>query len=91
MTMPSLIPVFASSGDSGYLYGLFFLIVALIIGAATRHFLQRIPLPFTVLLLLIGLAMGGLNRAMDLTVVMPMVAIMRLSMLPDCGINLLIL
>ena len=63
MTMPSLIPVFASSGDSGYLYGLFFLIVALIIGAATRHFLQRIPLPFTVLLLLIGLAMGGLNRA----------------------------
>jgi len=45
------------------LYGLFFLIVALTIGAATRHFLQKIPLPFTVLLLLIGLAMGGLNRA----------------------------
>ena len=63
MTTSSLIPVLASAGDSGYLYGLFFLIVALIIGAATRHFLQRIPLPFTVLLLLIGLAMGGLNRA----------------------------
>ena len=53
----------ASAGSHDYLYGLFFLIVALIIGAATRHFLQRIPLPFTVLLLLIGLAMGGLNRA----------------------------
>ncbi len=55
--------VLASSGGHDYLYGLFFLIVALVIGAATRHFLQRIPLPFTVLLLLIGLAMGGLNRA----------------------------
>ena len=55
--------VLASSGGHDYLYGLFFLIVALTIGAATRHFLQKIPLPFTVLLLLIGLAMGGLNRA----------------------------
>ena len=63
MNTPILFPVLASSGDSGYLYGLFFLIVALIIGAATRHFLQRIPLPFTVLLLLIGLGMGALNRA----------------------------
>ncbi len=63
MTNLSFIPVLASSGDSGYLYGLFFLIVSLVIGAATRHFLQRIPLPFTVLLLLIGLAMGALNRA----------------------------
>src|SRR6056300_107934 len=63
MTDYSFIPVLASSGDSGYLYGLFFLITSLIIGAATRHFLQRIPLPFTVLLLLIGLGLGGLNRA----------------------------
>jgi NhaP-type Na+/H+ or K+/H+ antiporter len=55
--------ILASSGSHEYLYGLFFLIVALVIGAATRHFLQRIPLPFTVLLLLIGLAMGALNRA----------------------------
>ena len=55
--------IIASSGSHDYLYGLFFLIVALVIGAATRHFLQRIPLPFTVLLLLIGLAMGALNRA----------------------------
>ena len=35
----------------------------MVIGAATRHFLQKVPLPFTVLLLLIGLAMGALNRA----------------------------
>jgi NhaP-type Na+/H+ or K+/H+ antiporter len=61
--MNSLFPVFlASSGGHDYLYGLFFLIVALVIGAATRQFLKKIPLPFTVLLLLIGLAMGGLNR-----------------------------
>ena len=62
--MNTLTPlIIASSGSHDYLYGLFFLIVALVIGAATRHFLQRIPLPFTVLLLLIGLAMGALNRA----------------------------
>ena len=55
--------ILASSGGHEYLYGLFFLIVSLVIGAATRHFLQRVPLPFTVLLLLIGLGMGALNRA----------------------------
>ena len=59
----SLPMILASGGGHDYLYGLFFLIVALVIGAATRHFLQKIPLPFTVLLLLIGLAMGALNRA----------------------------
>jgi NhaP-type Na+/H+ or K+/H+ antiporter len=62
----SLAPsVLASSGGHDYLYGLFFLIVALVIGAATRHFLKKVPLPlpFTVLLLLIGLGMGALNRA----------------------------
>ena len=54
----------ASGGGHDYLYGLFFLIIALVIGAATRQVLQivKIPLPFTVLLLLIGLAMGLLNR-----------------------------
>ena len=57
------LPMFlASGGGHDYLYGLFFLIIALVIGASTRHFLQKIPLPFTVLLLLIGLAMGALNR-----------------------------
>ena len=63
--MNSMIPIVLASGSGGhdYLYGLFFLIVALVIGAATRHFFQKVPLPFTVLLLLIGLAMGALNRA----------------------------
>ena len=63
--MNSMMPIVLASGSGGhdYLYGLFFLIVALVIGAATRHFLQKVPLPFTVLLLLIGLAMGALNRA----------------------------
>ena len=65
MNINSILPqILASSGGGhDYLYGLFFLIMALVIGAATRHFLQRIPLPFTVLLLLIGLGMGALNRA----------------------------
>ena len=59
----NVFPAFlASSGGHDYLYGLFFLIVALVIGAATRQFLKKVPLPFTVLLLLIGLAMGSLNR-----------------------------
>jgi NhaP-type Na+/H+ or K+/H+ antiporter len=63
MNLISILPSFlASSGGHDYLYGLFFLIIALVIGAATRHFLQKVPLPFTVLLLLIGLAMGFLNR-----------------------------
>lgn len=41
---------------------LFFIIVALLIGTGVRHFLKRTPLPFTVLLLLIGLGLGILNR-----------------------------
>jgi len=46
---------------------LLFIIVALIIGAATRHFLKKSPLPFTVTLLLIGILMGvmGNNGAFD--------------------------
>jgi len=57
---PSILttPILASGGDHGYLYGLFFLILALIIGAAARHFLNRVPLPFTVVLMLIGLGLG---------------------------------
>ena len=51
-------PILASGGDHGYLYGLFFLILALIIGAAARHFLSKVPLPFTVVLMLIGLGLG---------------------------------
>ena len=42
MTTTSLLPVLASSGDSGYLYGLFFLIVALIIGKNEED-IQLVP------------------------------------------------
>ena len=55
-------PILASGGDHGYLYGLFFLILALIIGAAARHFLHKVPLPFTVLLMIIGLGLGFIFR-----------------------------
>ncbi len=41
---------------------LFFIILAMIIGVATRHFLKKTPFPFTVLLLIIGLGLGVLNR-----------------------------
>ena len=41
---------------------LFFLIIALIIGAGTRHFLKKSPLPFTVTLLIVGLLLGVLSR-----------------------------
>ncbi len=41
---------------------LFFIILAVIIGALTRFFFQKSPLPFTVVLLLIGLVLGVLGR-----------------------------
>lgn len=41
---------------------LFFIILAIFIGAATRHFLKAIPVPFTALLLIIGIALGVLTR-----------------------------
>jgi len=41
---------------------LFFIIIALLIGAAIRHFLKKSPLPFTVMLLLIGLGAGVISR-----------------------------
>ncbi|PCH95857.1 MAG: hypothetical protein COB85_04165, partial [Bacteroidetes bacterium] len=47
-----------SGGGHGGLEPLLFVIIALIIGAAVRHFLRNIPLPFTVLLLLIGIGLG---------------------------------
>lgn len=50
------------SGHTGTMSPLFFIIIALIIGAATRHFLKKSPLPFTVSLLLIGLVLGVLSR-----------------------------
>ena len=41
---------------------LFFVIIALIIGAATRHFLRKSPLPYTATLLLIGMGFGAATR-----------------------------
>jgi len=41
---------------------LFFIIITLVIGAATRHFLKKTPLPYTVLLLLFGIMLGALAR-----------------------------
>lgn len=44
------------------MYPLLFIIIALIIGAGTRHWLRKSPLPFTVSLLIIGLGLGAANR-----------------------------
>ena len=41
---------------------LLFIILALIIGAATRHFFKKTPIPYTVLLLIFGLLIGIFNR-----------------------------
>lgn len=41
---------------------LFFLIMALLIGAGTRNFLKKSPIPYTVSLLLIGLVLGAFAR-----------------------------
>jgi NhaP-type Na+/H+ or K+/H+ antiporter len=41
---------------------LLFIILAIIIGVSTRHFVKRSPFPFTVLLLIIGLVLGVINR-----------------------------
>ena len=52
----------AEESHSGNMSPLFFLILALLIGAATRHFLRKSPLPYTVSLLVIGLILGALSR-----------------------------
>ena len=55
----------AHAGESGHdnsMTPLLFIIIALVIGAATRHFLRNFPLPYTVILLMIGLGMGALSR-----------------------------
>jgi len=41
---------------------LFFIIFAILIGVGTRHFVKKSPFPFTVLLLIIGLILGAINR-----------------------------
>ncbi|NQY67085.1 MAG: sodium:proton antiporter, partial [Flavobacteriales bacterium] len=52
----------AGGHDSHGLDALFFIIIALLVGAATRHFLKKSPIPFTVMLLLFGLGLGLLAR-----------------------------
>lgn len=50
-------------GHSGDMSALFFIIIALFIGTATHHLLQKSPLPYTVTLLIIGLIIGIIDRA----------------------------
>jgi NhaP-type Na+/H+ or K+/H+ antiporter len=49
-------------GHGSNMSPLLFVIIALLIGAATRHFLRKSPLPYTVTLLLIGIILGILYR-----------------------------
>jgi len=42
---------------------LLFIILALFVGTATRHLLRESPLPYTIWLLIIGLALGYIDRA----------------------------
>ena len=46
----------------GAMSPLFFIILALFIGTATRHFLKKSPLPFTITLFVIGLLLGTASR-----------------------------
>lgn len=41
---------------------LLFIIMAILIGVSTRHFVKKSPFPFTVLLMIIGIVMGITNR-----------------------------
>jgi NhaP-type Na+/H+ or K+/H+ antiporter len=41
---------------------LFFIIIALILGTITRHLLKKMPVPYTVLLVVIGLILGAVSR-----------------------------
>jgi NhaP-type Na+/H+ or K+/H+ antiporter len=41
---------------------LLFIIIALILGTITRHFLKKMPVPYTVLLVVIGVILGVISR-----------------------------
>lgn len=41
---------------------LFFVILAVFIGVSTRHLLKKLPVPFTALLLIIGIILGSFSR-----------------------------
>ncbi|MFO7574932.1 MAG: cation:proton antiporter [Bacteroidales bacterium] len=51
-----------NDGHTENMIPLLFIIIALIIGAGTRHWLRKSPLPYTVTLLVIGLLLGAMNR-----------------------------
>lgn len=63
-------PEEATSGEEAHDSGshgadmspLFFIIIALLLGAAVRHLLRKSVIPFTVWLLIIGLALGAMLR-----------------------------
>jgi NhaP-type Na+/H+ or K+/H+ antiporter len=52
----------AEEEHAGDMTPLLFVIIALVIGAGTRHWLRKSPLPYTVSLLVIGLILGAMNR-----------------------------
>jgi len=52
----------ATDSHSGGMEPLFFVVIALVIGAATRYFFQKSFLPYTVLLLIFGMGLGFLSR-----------------------------
>lgn len=56
------VPAAEKEEHAGDMTPLLFVIIALIIGAGTRHWLRRSPLPYTVTLLVIGLILGAMNR-----------------------------
>lgn len=41
---------------------LFFIVIALFFGIATRHFFRKSPIPYTVLLVIIGFIIGGIDK-----------------------------
>jgi len=55
-----------AEGHQSDMSPLLFVIVALLIGAGIRHFLKKTPLPYTVLLLLFGMALGAVDRVVEL-------------------------
>ncbi|HEC44433.1 MAG TPA: cyclic nucleotide-binding domain-containing protein [Bacteroides sp.] len=59
---PGPVDAHAEGGHKSNMFPLLFIIIALIIGAGTRHWLRKSPLPFTVSLLIIGLGLGAANR-----------------------------
>lgn len=70
-TLFTIFPIFLKAGDnlsedithqSMDMSPLFFIIIALFIGINTKRFLRKIPIPYTVILLLIGIGIGLVNR-----------------------------